>query len=171
MTFIGNPGSSAASAWLLAGCASAWAASDRLALPPPLSDEHPAHQALASAPLTLEHSGNPRFRVHYAGPPLQLRGPLCYRFAGYSETCRRARGQWLTAADPLEFLAPGQVPVELLRGYRLELRAPGTLDGRFLFDLPDANANSGALGAHAAATRDPDDHAPGQRKRQEPCCE
>lgn len=120
--------------------------SSRLALPEPLDTQHPAHQAFGAATVRLLLNDSPRFELRYAGPPLQLRGTVCYRFAGYSETCRQARGQWLTGADPLVFLAPGQVPHDLLAGYRLEVRLPQTLAGAFQFDPEPSRESNGKPG-------------------------
>lgn len=126
----------------------------RLALPEPLDPQHPAHQAFRKATVQLLLNGQPRFELRYAGPPLQVRGTLCYRFAGYSETCRQARGQWVTGADPLVFLAPGQVPLDLLAGYRLEVRLPQTLEGVFQYD-PAPPARKAALRRSRANNGEP----------------
>jgi hypothetical protein len=125
-------------------------ARSRLALPEPLDRQHPAHQAFSAATVRLLLDDRPRFELRYAGPPVQLRGTVCYRFAGYSETCRQARGQWLTGADPLVFLAPGQVPQDLLAGYRLEVRLPQTLAGTFTFDPEQSRASNGKPGNSTA---------------------
>ncbi len=90
-------------------------------------------QAFASSQLALDHGAPPRFLLHYRGPVSAFRGKLCYRFAGYTETCFDPKLQWLTPATTLTFYAPGGVPLDLLSGYRLEVRAPDMFRGRFSY--------------------------------------
>ncbi|MGI9327460.1 MAG: hypothetical protein ACR2PZ_19735 [Pseudomonadales bacterium] len=91
--------------------------------------------AFAQSALTLDPQHPPRFLLHYSGPVAAFRGILCYRFAGYSETCFKPKLQWLTPSTTLTFYAPGGVPVELLRAYRLEVTAPGMFHGQFSYDV------------------------------------
>ena len=81
-------------------------------------------EALRTLTTTLQTTAPPRFVLHYRGPVTQPFGPLCYRFAGYNETCRSVPDGWLTPAMTLELYAPGGVPLDLLIGYQLELRFP-----------------------------------------------
>ena len=75
--------------------------------------------------LTLEASAEPPgFVLRYRGPLREIRGPICYRFAGYNEVCLWPRLQWLTPATELRLPAPGGVPGELLKGYEVLLRLP-----------------------------------------------
>ncbi|MEM1433821.1 MAG: hypothetical protein AAGG11_07205 [Pseudomonadota bacterium] len=66
----------------------------------------------------------PIFKLRYAGPITRPFGPLCYGFAGYSETCIRLSEPWLTPAAVVELYAPGGVPLDLLAGYQLRVRFP-----------------------------------------------
>ncbi len=89
--------------------------------------------AFAQSELTLDPKHPPRFLLRYSGPVAAFSGALCYRFAGYTETCFKPNLQWLTPTTTLTFYAPGGVPVELLRGYRLEVTAPGMFRGQFSY--------------------------------------
>lgn len=89
--------------------------------------------AFAQSELTLDPKHPPRFLLRYSGPVAAFRGALCYRFAGYTETCFNPHLQWLTPTTTLTFYAPGGVPVELLRGYRLEVTAPRMFRGQFSY--------------------------------------
>lgn len=94
--------------------------------------------AFAQSELTLDPQHPPRFLLRYSGPVAAFRGALCYRFAGYTETCFKPNLQWLTPTTTLTFYAPGGVPVELLRGYRLEVTAPRMFRGQFSYYIkPD----------------------------------
>lgn len=96
---------------------------------PPQYADNRVRCALATSIVTLDTTPPPRFLLHYRGELAAFNGPLCYRFAGYNETCSKPPSPWLTPTTTLPFLAPGQVPVELLQGFRLELRAPQMFPG------------------------------------------
>lgn len=93
-----------------------------------------ARCALASSIVTLQQQPTPHFTLRYRGPVSAWRGPLCYHFAGYNPTCRTLPDAWLTPATPLTFPAPGQVPTDLLSGYRLLLSAPQMFFETLRFD-------------------------------------
>ena len=80
---------------------------------------------------TLQTTAPPRFVLHYQGPVTKPFGPLCYRFAGYNETCRSLPEGWLTPATAVELYAPGGVPLDLLSGYQLVIRFPYWTDAVF----------------------------------------
>ncbi|MEM6708108.1 MAG: hypothetical protein AAF648_04925 [Pseudomonadota bacterium] len=100
-------------------------ASDALTFAPPRHTPEPAvTQALSESSVRLNRGPSPSFTLLYRGPLAQFVGPLCYRIAGYTETCVRLPNQWLTPATDIELNAPGGVPLDLLDGYRLEIRFP-----------------------------------------------
>ena len=85
--------------------------------------------------LTLGTEPPYRFRLHYRGPTTPFRGPVCYAFAGYNETCRDPNIQWLTPATVIDLWAPGGVPRELLEGYVMLVRFPALSERRYRFAL------------------------------------
>lgn len=97
------------------------AAPDRFAVEGPTG---PVLDALRAIDVELESDAPARYRLHYRGPLARPFGPLCYRFAGYNETCTRLPEPWLTPASRIELFAPGGVPLDLLDGYQLLLRFP-----------------------------------------------
>lgn len=85
--------------------------------------------------LTLGTAEPYRFRLHYHGPRMPFRGPVCYAFAGYNETCRDPHIHWLTPATVIDLWAPGGVPRDLLEGYTMLVRFPALSERRFRFTL------------------------------------
>ncbi|MFK7912514.1 MAG: hypothetical protein AB8B93_01255 [Pseudomonadales bacterium] len=107
---------------------------------PGVPTDHIAGCALTNSRVSLQPTPVPRFVLRYQGPVILWNGPLCYRFEGYNRTCKALGDGWLTAATVLEFAAPGQVPLDLLQGYRLILSAPQMFDGVLHFAEPLADA-------------------------------
>ena len=64
----------------------------------------------------------PQVRFRYGGAITAYSGQLCYHYAGYNETCQPLPELWVTPATNIILLTPGQVPVDLLRGYTLLVR-------------------------------------------------
>ncbi len=87
--------------------------------------------------LTLGTEAPYRFQLHYHGPRMPFRGPVCYGFAGYNETCRDAGIRWLTPATAIELWAPGGVPRDLLEGYVMLVRFPALSERRYRFALEE----------------------------------
>jgi len=87
--------------------------------------------------MTLTLSGEKpfRFRLHYRGPTMPFRGPLCYGFAGYNETCFDLELDWLTPATRIDLHAPGGVPRDLLQGYMMLVRYPAMADRTYRYAL------------------------------------
>ena len=79
---------------------------------------------LHSMTASLRRTAPARFVLNYQGPVVKPFGPLCYRFAGYNETCRSLPDGWLTPATEVALYAPGGVPLDLLDGYQLLVRFP-----------------------------------------------
>ena len=92
---------------------------------------------LARFPLTLCSARPYRFRLHYHGSRMPFRGPVCYAFAGYNETCRDPPIRWLTPATVIELWAPGGVPRDLLTGYTMLVRFPALSERQYHF-VPEA---------------------------------
>ena len=92
-----------------------------------------AHLAAMKMRLTDEEPY--RFVLRYRGPRVPFRGPLCYHFAGYNETCLDPRTEWLTPATEIELHAPGGVPRDLLAGYTMLVRYPALSERTFRYDL------------------------------------
>ena len=79
---------------------------------------------LARSAATLCQQKSAFFLLEYRGKLQSFRGQLCYGIAGYNETCMDPKLEWLTPATKIRLLAPGQVPLEFLRGYTLLVRYP-----------------------------------------------
>ena len=77
------------------------------------------------------------FVVRYLGPNRQVRGPVCYSFAGYNEVCLATGTRWFTRATELRLPAPGGVPLEFLSGYVIRLRFPDVTDATAVVDVGD----------------------------------
>ena len=122
---------------LLLGSSRLLGAVPTLSLEPPNSS---AGCALASSIATLQLQTPPAFHLRYRGAVMPWRGPLCYHFEGYNRTCQNLAEGWLTAASELRFPAPGQVPADLLEGYRLILSAPQMFVGVLRFEEPSADS-------------------------------
>jgi len=90
---------------------------------------------LARMTLTLSEEKPYRFRLHYRGPTMPFRGPLCYGFAGYNETCFDLELNWLTPATTIDLHAPGGVPRDLLSGYMMLVRYPALADRTYRYAL------------------------------------
>lgn len=117
---------------ILAGCllylAGTWSA-----VPQP---DPEAAQALARMEVTLTTTRPYHFVLAYQGPRKPFRGPLCYWFAGYNETCMNPKLDWLTPATEITLHAPGGVPRDLLQGYTLLVRYPAMSERVYRYDLP-----------------------------------
>lgn len=87
--------------------------------------------------LTLGTAAPYRFRLHYHGPTMPFRGPVCYAFAGYNETCRDPHIRWLTPATVIDLWAPGGVPRDLLEGYTILVRFPALSERGYRFTLEE----------------------------------
>jgi hypothetical protein len=94
-----------------------------------------AADALARFDLSLGTERPYRFRLHYRGSTMPFRGPVCYAFAGYNETCRDPDIDWLTPASVIDLWAPGGVPRELLEGYVMLVRFPALSERRYRYAL------------------------------------
>jgi hypothetical protein len=116
----------------------AWApATTLMAAAPPPVDFRGADDALAQVQLRLGHEKPYRYVLAYRGPLLPFRGPVCYAFAGYNETCVDLRIDWLTPATDIELYAPGGVPRELLTAYVMEVRYPALSERTFRYALSE----------------------------------
>jgi hypothetical protein len=96
-----------------------------------------ADAALRQVRLHLGHEKPYRYVLAYRGPLLPFRGPVCYSFAGYNETCINPRIDWLTPATDIELYAPGGVPRELLTAYVMEVRYPALSERTFRYGLAE----------------------------------
>lgn len=117
--------------------------------PPVPGDSAPAAPDAAEAAqlarftLTLGSARPYRFRLHYHGSRMPFRGPVCYAFAGYNETCRDPAIRWLTPATVIELWAPGGVPRDLLTGYTMLVRFPALSERQYRFVPETAPARDG----------------------------
>ncbi len=117
-----------------------WGAHAAAAIPEP-----PPQAAfnLAKMELTLKRNPPYRFRLHYRGPTMPFRGPLCYGFAGYNETCMKLDLRWLTPATTIELHAPGGVPRDLLQGYVMLVRYPAMAERTYRYALEGDGGRGG----------------------------
>lgn len=92
-------------------------------------------QAKLCASTNASKPTQPHIEFSFHGPITETFGPLCYHFAGYNETCLPPQQRWLTPATTIELIAPGQVPLELLRGYILLVRFPWLSDDVYRYPL------------------------------------
>lgn len=118
-----------------AAVTSATAATSSSTAPHPLAEPPSEAVLIALRSLRVELLTSrtpPVFRLFYSGPITRLSGPLCYSFAGYSETCTDLSEPWLTPAAAIELYAPGGVPMDLLAGYRLLVRFPHWTEETFM---------------------------------------
>jgi len=90
---------------------------------------------LARMTLTLSRQEPYHFRLRYRGPTMPFRGPLCYGFAGYNETCFELDLDWLTPVTTIDLHAPGGVPRDLLTGYMMLVRYPAMADRTYRYAL------------------------------------
>ena len=100
------------------------------ALPPPGAETN-----LEQMTLALSREKPYRFRLHYHGPNMPFRGPLCYGFAGYNETCFDLELDWLTPATTIDLHAPGGVPRDFLQGYTMLVRYPAMAERTYRYAL------------------------------------
>jgi len=109
-------------------CSSTMAAT--MPAPPPGAEANLERMTLA-----LSREKPYRFRLHYRGPTMPFRGPLCYGFAGYNETCFELELDWLTPATTIDLHAPGGVPRDLLAGYMMLVRYPAMAERTYRYAL------------------------------------
>jgi hypothetical protein len=88
---------------------------------------------LAAMQVRLADRAPYQFVLRYDGPTVPFRGPVCYHFAGYNETCLDPHLEWLTPATAIALHAPGGVPRDLLEGYMLLVRFPALSDRTFRY--------------------------------------
>lgn len=98
----------------------------------------PAAGSLGAMTLSLTHTRPYQFVLAYHGSIVPFRGPVCYHFAGYNETCTDPHLEWLTPATEIVLYAPGGVPRDLLEGYVMLVRFPAVSARTFRYALNGA---------------------------------
>ena len=103
------------------------------------NDNRPNHRfdtLVASMTMTLDARSPTRFVLAFRGNGrVPLTGPICYTVDGYNESCVPTGSAMLSKATRIELLAPGSVPLELLRGYQVIVRFPEMSPTRFRFEV------------------------------------